>query len=67
MKKNKTLKWEIKDVIAVVLLSLFLILIQFIVNMVYMILRLLRDLSYFTSDFFCHHAFPNHDERAGSV
>ena len=32
MKKNKTLKWEIKDVIAVVLLSLFLILIQFIVN-----------------------------------
>ena len=36
MKKNKTLKWEIKDVIAVVLLSLFLILIQFIVNMVCM-------------------------------
>ena len=32
-----------------------------------MILRLLRDLSYFTSDFFCHHAFPTHDERAGSV
>ena len=36
MEKNKTLKWEIKDVIAVVLLSLFLILIQFIVNMVCM-------------------------------
>ena len=36
MKKNKTFKWEIKDVIAVALLSLFLILIQFIVNMVCM-------------------------------
>ena len=34
MKKNKALKWEIKDVIAAALLSLFLILIQFIVNMV---------------------------------
>ena len=34
--KNKILKWEIKDVIAVVLLSLFLILIQFIVSMVCM-------------------------------
>ena len=36
MKKNKALKWEIKDVIAAALLSLFLILIQFIVNMVCM-------------------------------
>ncbi len=36
MEKNKILKWEIKDVITVVLLSLFLILIQFIVNMVCM-------------------------------
>lgn len=36
MKKNKTLKWEIKDVIAVALLSLFLILIQVIVNMICM-------------------------------
>jgi len=35
-KKNKILKWEIKDVITVVLLSFFLILIQFLVNMVCM-------------------------------
>lgn len=36
MKKNKTFKWEIKDVITVALLSIFLILIQFIVNMICM-------------------------------
>ena len=34
--KKQVLKWEIKDVITVVLLSLFLILIQFLVNMVCM-------------------------------
>lgn len=40
MKKNKALKWEIKDVIAAALLSLFLILIQFIVKMMMVILIL---------------------------
>ena len=33
---KKILKWEIKDVITVVLLSLFLILIQFLINMICM-------------------------------
>ena len=35
--KNRISKWEIKDVITVILLSLFLIVIQFLINMVCMI------------------------------